>query len=259
MISLIIPIFNEAYNIRERIPRVYDWARNYTSTKKIGLKNVEILFAEDGSTDDSKKLLTDQKSHHPDLNIRVIHDDKRKGKGGGFQDAFFEAAGDIVILYDADLAVSPDQIGNLVDEINAGYDIAIGSRNHPKTKHVSRMSTARFSYAHIAALLARFLFYMPITDTQCGFKAFRKRRTRILVKSMVSRGWFFDFELIVRALNGKLAINEIPVRYHYQKKSKIGLVNAPIQMLGELIHLRFCTLRSAPWGRLMYPTKDKDG
>jgi glycosyltransferase involved in cell wall biosynthesis len=219
------------------------------------LDDVEILFAEDGSTDGSYKLLLDQKSSHSDLNIRIIHDDKRKGKGGGFQEAFLEAAGEIVILSDADLAVSPGQIGILIDQIDAGYDIAIGSRSHPKTQNASRMSFVRFIYARIGALLARLLFYMPFTDTQCGFKAFRKRKTRNLVESLVSRGWFFDFELIVRALHGNLAIKEIPVRYRYQEKSKMRLIQDPLHMLVELYRLRLCTLKAAPWGRLIYPRK----
>ncbi|MHA1791214.1 MAG: glycosyltransferase [Promethearchaeota archaeon] len=240
--SLIIPIYNESLNISSKFPGLMSWIQKYLKSQDMDVMMLEIIFAEDGSKDNSYKLLTRIKNQYP-LNIKIIHSPIRKGKGKAFKDAFFKASGEYIILYDADCAVSPPQLGELFRRIDAGNDLVIGSRKSKKTRFIKNAPPIRFMYGQLVGLIAMFLFDLGVKDTQCGFKAFNKKKLTPIIKAVKTNGWLFDLEIILRSKTAGLKLNCMPVIYKHQEKSTIHLIKDPLKILIELFYLRLVALK----------------
>lgn len=229
---------NEAANLAGSFSRFVAWFEEHGAGVFGSTGNVEVIFAEDGSTDDTVSLLRDIAGRLA-CPVSVLHSKRRLGKGGGFKNGFLHARGSIVILYDVDLSVSPDQLVNLVRGMDAGADIVIGCRNDPRSAILSRPTLIRLAYARVLYLLAKMLFFsLPAGETQCGFKAFNRERFLPLVSGMQLTGWLFDLELLLKASTIGFKIIEIPVRYTYLKSSQIHNVKDPIRVFVELLRLR---------------------
>lgn len=238
-------MYNEADNLRSDFFRFITWLNDFVK-KKPGLnKEIELIFAEDGSTDGSFKVLQALKNSF-DCSVRIVHSSKRLGKGGGFRNGFLAARGQVVIMYDCDMAVSPNQIPHLLEKITEGYDIVIGSRKHKSTRLLTHPTFIRYIYGQLVSIIAKTLFPLPVKETQCGFKAFKKSTVLPLFKTLQTKGWLFDLELILRGFYNGLSIAEIPVDYRFIKKSRIHLISDPIKILMDLFRLRLGALKYYP-------------
>ncbi|MEX2680163.1 MAG: glycosyltransferase [Candidatus Sigynarchaeota archaeon] len=235
--SLVIPVHNEVKNLSGPFSSFIKWLNTNGSAVFGGLENVEIIFAEDGSTDGTQAVLR-RVARKFQCKVKVLNSDKRLGKGGGFKNGFLHAQNDIVILYDTDLSVSPVQLKHLIQKMEEGYDIVIGSRNAPESRILSFPPFTRFVYGKVLYVLAKLLFFIPFKETQCGFKAFRRRRVAPIIRQLVLSGWLFDLELLLRAHYNKFNIKEIPVVYRYFKASNIHNIKDPIKVFLDLINLR---------------------
>ncbi len=235
--SIVIPVHNEMKNLSGPFSVFITWMNTNGGAVFGGLDNVEIIFAEDGSTDGTPILLR-RISRQFICPVQILHSPWRLGKGGGFKNGFLHARNDIVILYDCDLSVSPDQFNNLIQKMRAGHDIVIGARNAPGSRILSFPPLIRFSLGKVLYVLAKLLFFIPFKETQCGFKAFHRRRTTPLIREMVLTGWLFDLELLLRAYYFKYNIAEIPVIYRYFKVSKIHNIKDALKIFFDLMRLR---------------------
>lgn len=235
--SIVIPVHNEAKNLSGPFPAFIQWVNSRGGAVFGSLQNVEIVFAEDGSTDGTQTLLHKLAGEFH-CGVQILHAQARLGKGGGFKKGFLRSRNDIVILYDSDLSVSPDQLEKLLRKMDDGFDIVIGARNAPGSKILSFPPLLRFVYGKVLYLLAKFLFFIPFKETQCGFKAFNRRRVAPVIRQMVLSGWLFDLELLLRAYYYKFKIKEIPVIYRYFKVSKIHNVKDPVKVIFDLVNLR---------------------
>nr|MDO8084615.1 glycosyltransferase [Candidatus Sigynarchaeum springense] len=250
--SIVIPVHNEAENLSGPFSSFIEWMNTKGGDVFGGLDNVEIIFAEDGSTDGTQVLL---RCIAPKFlcKVQVLNCEKRLGKGGGFKNGFLHSRNDIVILYDADISVSPGQLENLARKMDEGYDIVIGSRNAPGSRFLSFPQFTRFVYGKVLYILAKLLFFIPFKETQCGFKAFRRRRVAPIMHQLVLSGWLFDLELLLRAYYNNYNIKEIPVVYRFFKVSKIRNIKDPVQVFFDLIRLRARILHYylilPEWGR----------
>jgi len=243
--SIIIPVYNEADNLRGDFIKFITWL-NHFSKKMRGLdEEIELVFAEDGSTDGSYRILQELKKSF-DCPVTIVHSSKRLGKGGGFCNGVSAARGQVVILYDCDMAVSPNQIPRLLEKIEEGYDIVIGSRKHKATRLIHYPTFIRFLYGQIGYIIGKTLFYIPLKETQCGFKAFKRSKLLPLCKILKTTGWLFDFELLLRSFYNGLSIVEIPIDFRYIKKTRIHIIFDPIKMFLDLMRLRLCTLKYYP-------------
>jgi glycosyltransferase involved in cell wall biosynthesis len=238
-------VYNEADNLRSGFSRFITWLNEFVKTAPGLNEEVELIFAEDGSTDGSYKIL--QGLHGAfDCPVKIVHSLKRLGKGGGFRNGFMASRGQVVIMYDCDMAVSPDQSPRLLENINEGNDIVIGSRKHKDTRLINYPTAIRFLYGQFAYVITKSLFYLPIKETQCGFKAFKKDKVMPLIKTLYTTGWLFDLEIMLRGYYGGLSIVEIPVKYQHIKTSRIHPIYDPIKIFLDILRMRLCTLKYYP-------------
>lgn len=159
-LSIIIPLFNEA----ESLPPLYDWIKRVMDENKF---SYEIIFINDGSTDDSWKVINDLRSK--DDCIKAIRFRRNYGKSPALFCGFEKAQGDVVITMDADLQDSPDEIPELFRMIKEdGYDLVSGW----KKKRYDNTFTKNIP-SKIYNATARKVTGIKLHDMNCGLKAYR--------------------------------------------------------------------------------------
>lgn len=159
-LSIIIPLFNEA----DSLPPLYDWIKRVMDENKF---SYEIIFINDGSTDDSWKVINDLKSK--DDCVKAIRFRRNYGKSPALFCGFEKAQGDVVITMDADLQDSPDEIPELFRMIKEdGYDLVSGW----KKKRYDNTFTKNIP-SKIYNATARKVTGIKLHDMNCGLKAYR--------------------------------------------------------------------------------------
>jgi dolichol-phosphate mannosyltransferase len=157
-ISIVIPVYNEQDNIKPLISELREVLRD------VG-RPYEIIFVDDGSWDQSFKILKDATSHDPQ--IRVIRFKRNAGQTAAFDAGFRAARGEIVITMDADLQNDPHDIPRLLKKIGQ-FDVVCGWR------HKRRDPWLKIVSSKIANFVRNTLSQEDIVDTGCSLKALRK-------------------------------------------------------------------------------------
>jgi dolichyl-phosphate beta-glucosyltransferase len=241
-LSVIIPAYNEETNIRLG---ALDKVLLYLSKRDYSW---EIIVVDDGSTDNTPKLL--DKFAKNDSGIRIIHN-PHQGKAATVITGIFESRNDIVLFSDLDQATPISESEKILPGFDNGYDIVIGSRNSSRTgAPVLRLIMAR-GFMMLRTVL---LGLKGITDTQCGFKAFKKDVARDVFKrmklygtlhpvsgSMVTAG--FDIEFLYIASSSGYKIKEVPVDWHYVETRRVNPLKDSWQGLTDIITIKFNALR----------------
>ena len=199
-VSVILPVFNDKPALERAIPESIAALSEITDV-------LEVVVAEDGSTDGSAELV--QAWHEKDPRIRLLHADERLGRGRALNRAIDAASHGIVCYYDVDLATDLIHLPELVGAIQDGADVATGSRLMPESRIIR--SGEREIASRGYNLLVRTLLGSRLFDHQCGFKAFRKERILDLIPEVQATHWFWDTEVLVRGQRKGYRIAEFPV------------------------------------------------
>lgn len=160
-ISVIVPLFNEA----ESLPELYAWIQRVMNENEF---TYEVIFINDGSTDNSWKVIQDLKFKSE--NVRAIRFRRNYGKSPALFCGFERAEGNVVITMDADLQDSPDEIPELYRMVmEDGYDLVSGW----KQKRYDNTFTKNIP-SKIYNATARKVTGLKLHDMNCGLKAYRK-------------------------------------------------------------------------------------
>lgn len=206
-LSLVIPLLNED----ESLPELSAWiervmlANNYT---------YEILFIDDGSTDDSWNVI--ERLRQNNSNIKGIKFQRNYGKSAALNEGFKAAQGDVIITMDADMQDSPDEIPELRNMIlNDGFDIVSGWK---KKRYDNTLTKNLPSKLFNAA--ARKSSGIKLHDFNCGLKAYRKK----VVKSIEVYGEMHRYIPVLAKWAGFRKIGEKVVEHRARKygQTKFG-------------------------------------
>lgn len=236
-LSVVIPAYNEEINIRlgalDKVAR-YMESRDYSW---------EVILVDDGSTDETKALLDD---HTKKTNgFRVIHN-PHQGKAATVIAGSFAAIGDYILFTDLDQATPIPEVEKILPWFDKGFDVVIGSRSGRREgAPLTRIAMAR----GFMLLRSMLLGLHGITDTQCGFKAFRQDVARnifgklklygdshVVQGSMVTAG--FDLEVLYLAKKVGYKIKEVPVEWHYVETRRVNPVKDSWQGLMDILKIR---------------------
>jgi glycosyltransferase involved in cell wall biosynthesis len=194
---VVVPCFNEAARL---LPSGFGAFAEEGS--------LALLFVDDGSTDDTRGALARLAAHlrARGLDADVLALDRNRGKGEavrrGMLEALARGAG-VVGYYDADLATPPEEMARLVRTLlDRGLDVALGARVALLGRTIHRKAYRHY-LGRVFATFASLILGIPVYDTQCGAKAFRRTPAleAALARPFAGR-WAFDVELLGRLLAG---------------------------------------------------------
>ena len=229
-LSIIIPSYNEEARLPETLQRIAE----YLPT--LGLRT-EVLVVDDGSID---RTATVAESFRGKLTgLRVLSNGTNRGKGYSVRHGMLEAQGDMVLFSDADLSAPIEESDKLLSALNNGYDVAIGSRAMDRSLISTHQSIFREFAGIIFNKIVRIVLRLPFVDTQCGFKAFRRERSRIIFEQQRIEGFGFDPELLYLARHYGLRAIEIPVRWGHSEATKVNMLGDSLKMFGDIFTIRW--------------------
>ena len=231
-LSLVVPLFNEEESLRPL------WRAIAAVLPRIP-GPTEVIFVDDGSTDDTFKILKELKAEgHP---IRILKLKRNFGQTPAMAAGLDHAAGRVVVTLDGDLQNDPADIPLLLAEIEEGCDLVCGWRKNRKDTYLTRTLPSR-----IANWLIGRITGVRIHDYGCTLKAFRSEVVRHL-------NLYADQHRFIPAIAAAhgARVKELPVKHHPRRYgvSKYG-IGRTLQVLFDLLTLRMCTRfasRPAHW------------
>jgi dolichyl-phosphate beta-glucosyltransferase len=234
-LSIVIPAFNE----ERRLPKAIERIGSYLSARPW---RAEIIVVDDGSSDATPKLIGSYREKYPSL--RLIANGANRGKGFSVRHGVLEARGEIVLFTDADLSTPIEEADKLLVALREqGYDVAIGSRGMDGSLIEVHQSVFREQAGNLFNFLVRRIAGLEFSDTQCGFKAFRREPARIIFEQQRIERFGFDHEILFLAKRHGLRAAEIPVRWSHDSATKVNVVGDGIRMFLELGVIRWNSLR----------------
>jgi dolichyl-phosphate beta-glucosyltransferase len=230
-LSIIIPAFNE----EGRLQKSLEYIRSYLAQAPIV---AEIIVVNDGSKDGTAALVENFRAQCPGL--RLISNETNRGKGYSVRRGMLEACGELALFTDADLSAPIEQADKLLAALReGGYDGAIGSRAVDRKMIEVHESVFRELAGIIFNRLVRLVTGVGFADTQCGFKAFRRERMRVVFEQQRTEGFGFDPEILFLARRHGLRITEIPVRWAHDPATKVHVFSDSIRMFVDLLTIRW--------------------
>jgi hypothetical protein len=155
-----------------------------------------------------------------------------------------EARGEITLFTDADLSAAIEEADKLLAALcQDHWDGAIGSRAVDRSLIENHQSVFREAAGIIFNRVVRWIAGVGFADTQCGFKAFRRERARIIFEQQRTEGFGFDPEILFLAQRHGLRVTEIPVRWAHDPATKVHVFTDSIRMFLDLLRIRWNALR----------------
>jgi glycosyltransferase involved in cell wall biosynthesis len=220
VISIIIPVFNEA----ENIVALYDALMSVIKEMEY---TCEVIFVDDGSTDDTYSIL--EQFYLQDANVRVVRFRRNFGQTAAIAAGLDHAEGDIIVTMDGDLQNDPLDIPALIQKIEEGYDLASGWRV------IRQDSFGRCLVSKLANWLISLTTGVHLHDYGCTLKVMRRE----IAKELKLYGEMHRFIPALAASLGATIV-EVPVRHHARRhgQSKYGIGRATRVVL-DLMTVKF--------------------
>ena len=243
-LSVVVPAYNESANLRAgALDKVALYLQEQTY-------RYEVLVVDDGSSDNTADLAAAFCARHP--RFRVIRNPHR-GKAFTVCTGLLQACGDYVLFTDMDQATPIREAEKVLPWFDQGYDVVIGSRGTVRRN----APIWRKLMSRSQQLLRNWILgFHEITDTQCGFKAFR----RTAIKPILDHLYFFsmktakdargatvtagfDVELLYVTQKLGYKIREVPVQWDYHFSRRVNLLRDSLKGIRELIDIRLADVR----------------
>jgi len=231
-LSVIIPAYNEAKRLPKTLHEAYDWLQTH-------LKNdFEMIVVDDGSRDSTCDEVIKLQAKIPEL--MLIQQQQNQGKGAAVRRGMLAAQGDIHLFMDADHSTHIQEVEKIFQVLQASpdTDVVIASRQHPDSDISQHQSWLREHMGKTFNFLMRISTGIDMPDTQCGFKAMRKRASHAIFKKQKLDGFSFDVEMLFLAQRMQYQIAEIPVRWINEPNSKVRMLIDPLKMFIDILRIR---------------------
>ena len=227
---VIIPTYNERENLPLIVGRLHR-----------ALPDVQILVVDDGSPDGTGELADELAATHPGR-VHVMHRTAKNGLGAAYLAAFawgLERHYSVLVEMDADGSHAPEQLYRLLDAVDGGADVAIGSR-YVAGGEVRNWPRRRLLLSRTANVYSRLMLGVGVRDITAGYRAYRREvLEKIDLSAVDSKGYCFQIDLTWRAINNGFAVVEVPITF---VEREIGVS----KMSGS--NIREAMVKVAQWG-----------
>ncbi|MFN7920563.1 MAG: dolichyl-phosphate beta-glucosyltransferase [Bryobacteraceae bacterium] len=235
-LSIVIP----AYNEEKRLPPTLERVASYLAASRY--RPYEVIVVDDGSRDGTAAVAEKFCATHPEF--RVLRNPGNRGKGYSVRHGMLEARNDWVLFSDADLSAPIEEVEKLFAAVSKPEcEVAIGSRAVDRSLIGVHQSIFRENAGRIFNLFMRVLVGLRISDTQCGFKLFRRDAAQAVFKNVRMERFGFDAEALFIAHKKGFAIAEIPVRWDHVEGTKVSMFGDSLDMFLDLLRIRWNWLR----------------
>ncbi len=231
-LSVVVPAFCEedriASTVREIRAALADLDRR---------GDLEIVVVDDGSPDE-----TADRAELAGADV-VVRATPNRGKGAAVRQGVLAAHGRTVAFTDADLSYAPEQLLRLLEGVESGWDVVVGSRQHVETRTVVRAGRLREVGGRVINLLTGYVLLGRYRDTQCGLKAMRSDVGRLVFGHSRIDGFAFDVELFHLVERYRLSLLEVPVEVENSTRSTVNVARDAVLLVRDLFRIR-------RWGRI---------
>jgi dolichol-phosphate mannosyltransferase len=211
---IIIPTYNERENIKHALLASYEH-----------VPDAHVLVVDDNSPDGTAHVVRTMQKNLPRLSLLLREQNGGLGRAycDGFKNVLDNDDVDVVVTMDADLSHDVAEVPHMLQLLERGYDVVIGSR------YVSGGQTENWDWrrrllSRSANLYARTILGIPIHDLTAGFYCFRKELLRAIdVNSIQSDGYAFQIELKCRFFRLGARMAEHPIVFHERREGKSKL------------------------------------
>jgi glycosyltransferase involved in cell wall biosynthesis len=244
-VTVVVPVYNEEESLRELHRGIRE---------ALGGRHYDIFFVDDGSTDDSYRILRELKRIDP-RHVRIVRFRRNYGKSAALSVGFDKARGRVVVTMDSDLQDDPAEIPNLLRKLNEGYDLVSG------WKRVRRDPLSKTIPSRFFNVVTRILTGIKIHDFNCGLKAYRRE----VVKSVSVYGELHRYVPVLAHWEG-FSIGELVVQHRARKYGRTkwflgetSLSNRPLFLGGIMmiiVGIQFISIGLL--GELISKTKQTD-
>lgn len=205
-ISAFFPAYNEEGNIKSTVEKA-------AKVLKKNFKNWEILVVNDGSSDNTKKIVTEISKSDP--RIKLIDHEVNKGYGSSLQSGFYNSKYDWVAFTDSDGQFDFGEITKFVEkQKETKADLVIG---YYKSRQVSKLKIITSKMWELSVMA---LFGLKVHDIDCGFKLISREVINKIPKLQSERGAFISSEFLIKSKKAGFKIVEIPVTHYPRTQGK---------------------------------------
>lgn len=224
-LSVVVPAYNESRQIESTIETL---GRELRAT--VG-EDMEILVVDDGSTDDTV-------ARAEAAGATVVAQPVNLGKGAAVRAGMLAASGRSVVFTDADLAYPAAMIVPMLEGLEDGWDVVVGSRRHEETTTLVRARRIRELGGRAVNWLTHLVLLGHFRDTQCGIKGFRNDIGKAIFERTTINGFAFDVEVFLIAEQDRYSLKEVPVSVENRQGSSVQLVRDSLRLLRDLLRIR---------------------
>jgi dolichyl-phosphate beta-glucosyltransferase len=240
-LSVVVPAYHEADRIAATVARIRAELDGVAPGREL-----EVVVVDDGSGDGTAEAARAAGAD------QVVVLPANRGKGAAVREGVLVATGRTVAFTDADLSYPPGQIADLLAEVEAGWDVVVGSRVHTETSTLVRARAVRELGGRVINLATHAVLLGAHRDTQCGLKAFRSDVARSLFARTRVDGFAFDVEIFHLAERDRLSLREVPVQVANAERSSVRVVRDGLRIVRDLARI----VRDGRAGKYDLPTDD---
>ncbi len=240
LLSVIIPAYNESRRVGQSLQRIIE----HLSQQPY---RCEVLLVDDGSKDGTVDVCVEAwealSRRAEGVEFRLLRNDQNRGKGFSVRQGMLMSRGEWVLFTDADLSSPIDQLDRLFAAAREeGADIAIGSRS-AENAEVDPPSFKRRLMSVAFSQVVRVLGLAGYTDTQCGFKLYRRAAAQAIASLQRTARWSFDVEHLLVADRLGYQVVEVGVRWQHRDGSKVQPIRAALGAVWDLVRMRWAHRR----------------
>lgn len=231
LLSIVIPAYNEEKRIGASLQELQSFLPKH-------FEQTEVMVVNDGSSDKTSQVVKAFETFEGTHRLTLIELDKNQGKGAAVKAGVEHASGDYILFMDADLSTPLTEISKVLLPLQAGKDIVIGSRAVKTSNILERQPFYRESMGKMFNLLVRLFVIDGISDTQCGFKAFRREAAKEIFNRLQTTRFGFDVEVLLWAKMLGYSVEEVGITWINSPHSRVSPIRDSLEMLWSLLRIR---------------------